>query len=345
MHTEGWTQYLLTLGPSAVLTLMSLNPSSSTESMFARAQSLGWTKWKSPTTAESGSTRWFLKEAISRVFNYQLVKPETSPRLSSTTRQTSQSSSARSRSSSPGKSSETSASDDPNNVASRQRQAEFAAELRQRRQDGLEPGGVDGIDLATLMIPPREERPISSFQEVVTKLDGMLGFSSESATAAGAPPVPPVPDFLANPNNNDNTTTPTDSLPRRRHTRPSIEEKIPQSRYPSFAGSTAANPRQQPPAIQDPADIALNKMVIELGFPERDAKWALKNTDTGESLDVEAAINLLLQRGAEEQEQEMDSAVGAAQGQASGGELGRSKTTSGIPSESESVWRPAWRWA
>lgn len=34
-------------------------------------------------------------------------------------------------------------------------------------------------------------------------------------------------------------------------------------------------------------------MVQELGFDEGDAKWALKITDTGEGIDIDAAVALL----------------------------------------------------
>ncbi|EED19257.1 F-box domain protein [Talaromyces stipitatus ATCC 10500] len=44
----------------------------------------------------------------------------------------------------------------------------------------------------------------------------------------------------------------------------------------------------------DPVDKAIHRMVHELGFSERDATWALKITDTGDMLDINAAIQLLV---------------------------------------------------
>lgn len=46
--------------------------------------------------------------------------------------------------------------------------------------------------------------------------------------------------------------------------------------------------------ILDPADEAIYRMVYQLGFTEDDAKWALKITDTGDSVKPDAAVNLLL---------------------------------------------------
>lgn len=310
----------MTLGPPAILTLISLNPSEPIETMFARAQSLGWTKWTSPTKASSGSSRWFLKEAISRAYEYHLVKHVGSSRSSRTPR-TSHSSSVTSRTSSLGTSSHTSASDETN--ASRQRQAEFALELRKRKESfDL---GQENVDISSLGVPISEERPLSTFQEVIQKLDGMIEGSSTP------PPVPSTPSRERTPSPSRNMQPLPSPRPQplsiplpKRHSTPAVEEKISQGRHPY---PLDGHHRPPPPPIVDPVDIALNKMVKELGFNEEDAKWALKYTDTGESLDVEAAIDLLLQK----------------EGNVAG--LTRSKATPAMDYESDLVWRPTWRWA
>ncbi|KAE8354755.1 hypothetical protein BDV28DRAFT_155923 [Aspergillus coremiiformis] len=46
--------------------------------------------------------------------------------------------------------------------------------------------------------------------------------------------------------------------------------------------------------VRDPVDQAMDMMVRELGFKEQDAKWALKITDTGEGINANAAVSLLL---------------------------------------------------
>lgn len=66
--------------------------------------------------------------------------------------------------------------------------------------------------------------------------------------------------------------------------------------------STSMAPLLSPPPrysvtearLIDPVDKAIHRMVHELGFSERDAKWALKITDTGDMLDITAAVQLLV---------------------------------------------------
>lgn len=50
------------------------------------------------------------------------------------------------------------------------------------------------------------------------------------------------------------------------------------------------------PEIQfiDPTDKAIHRIVHGLGFSEHDAKWALKMTDSGDAIDADAAVALLL---------------------------------------------------
>lgn len=66
--------------------------------------------------------------------------------------------------------------------------------------------------------------------------------------------------------------------------------------------STSMAPLLSPPPrysvtenrLIDPVDKAIHRMVHELGFSERDATWALKITDTGDMLDINAAVQLLV---------------------------------------------------
>ncbi|KAL3248083.1 hypothetical protein ABHI18_012171, partial [Aspergillus niger] len=60
-----WINYLLTLGPEAVVELAPLGPDTHAETTFQRAMSRGWTTWSAP---EPGSTRSaFLTDALGRV--------------------------------------------------------------------------------------------------------------------------------------------------------------------------------------------------------------------------------------------------------------------------------------
>jgi hypothetical protein len=66
--------------------------------------------------------------------------------------------------------------------------------------------------------------------------------------------------------------------------------------------STSMAPLLSPPPqysvtearLIDPVDKAIHRMVHELGFSEHDATWALKITDTGDMLDINAAVQLLV---------------------------------------------------
>ncbi|PLB47676.1 hypothetical protein P170DRAFT_456471 [Aspergillus steynii IBT 23096] len=53
---RAWLDYILTLGPTAVLSLVPLGPRLPKESIFSRANSYGWTKWTPPVsrTDENG---------------------------------------------------------------------------------------------------------------------------------------------------------------------------------------------------------------------------------------------------------------------------------------------------
>ncbi|EER29950.1 hypothetical protein CPC735_012680 [Coccidioides posadasii C735 delta SOWgp] len=328
---ESWTQYLLTLGPSAILTLSSLNPDTPIETMFARAQSLGWTKWTSPTKANSGSNRSFLKEAVSRVYDNRLVRGKEVPRFQTPNLQQSQSPQI-ARPSSPGRR--------PRSYSAgasipKQRRREFARELRRRRQEMKEQAQ------SKLLAQDTEERPISKFQEVIQRLNGSPSnpTSSDSRSKILQP--------TSAPSNRNHTATPTTPAIHiaPRGPSPEAEEKISQGRHPSPAPYQRRS-RTPVPTFIDPADKALHKLVYELGFNESDAKWALKCTDTGLSLDVEAAIELLLPKSGIGS----DTVGGCGRGCTLNGHsppscpkfhVKKSRTTAGTGL----LHRPTWRWA
>lgn len=293
--------------------------------MFARAQSLGWTKWTIPTKAKSGSNRSFLKEAVSRVYDNQLVRGENSPRFHTPTipeyypprRSRSLTPIQRPRSHSAGAS------------ISKQRRREFAAELRRKRQQVKE----QAVNKQSMLVP--EERPISNFQEVIRRLNG---------SASASPLLPSSHDTIPTVTLTTTNNPPHSTVLTRGLSPTEVEEKISQGRHPSPSGRRQKrHSRSPPPGFVDPADKALQKLVHELGFREEDAKWALKCTDNGESLDVEAAINMLLRR--------------AGKGNASGAKgIGqppefvnvevrlREKNMTAV-GETDLVHYPTWRWA
>ncbi|GKZ82788.1 hypothetical protein AnigIFM56816_007609 [Aspergillus niger] len=106
-----------------------------------------------------------------------------------------------------------------------------------------------------------EERPISHYATIMSRLEGL-------------PPAPQPPMSVSR-----------------------IE--IPPTTHSYMTNVSYMQPLQPvtpvyyPPQVRDPVDHAIDIMVRELGFGEEDAKWALKITDSGEGINVNAAISLL----------------------------------------------------
>lgn len=156
----------------------------------------------------------------------------------------------------------------------RERQAGFARELCHRRHvrgPSYEPEGRFSFSA---------ERPMSEFSTIVRNLDGSI---------QDEPPVPPVPALVL-----DRCSTSTSGSGSNPHT--PILASNPTSLFapphtPPAPPVRSYVPHQ--PQVLDPVDRAINTMVNEMGFHTEDAKWALKITDTGEGIDVSAAIQLL----------------------------------------------------
>ncbi|KAL4945136.1 hypothetical protein BDV06DRAFT_219668 [Aspergillus oleicola] len=254
---EEWTAYILTLGPSAVLALGSIATVESAAEIFQRAKSMGLTKWDPADASRS----IFFREAVSKAY-----RREASPRVSAPSRQIGSNSSRSSASSRNDTTSPSNSASTANINASsasephRRRQAAYAAQLRNRRSNQTSPSYS-------------QERPISSYNEIMNRLAG----APPHPLYQQIPPVPPLPN-----------SAPVQSP----HPSPPIQ--IPYSAPPQPSRPRA--PRGPVlPQIRDPADQAIDMMVRELGFNVDDAKWALKITDTGEGINPNAAVSLLIQ--------------------------------------------------
>ncbi|EEH09303.1 F-box domain-containing protein [Histoplasma capsulatum G186AR] len=412
---ESWTQYLLTLGPSAILTLTSINPDAPIETLFSRAQANGWTKWKAPDSSNGGAPRLFLKEAVSQVYESRLASMQT-PVSSRTPKPNSPpphspSPITRHRGHSREISSSSSGSLSPQfSNPNRRRQAGFAAELRRKRKESYGSDMSVSADITSAVTDFKEERPISHFSTVIENLD-----RSNRKCHRDLSPAPPLPTTIPSPINTtlqmtqritsstQNFTASTDAILTKKSllgpvptsappvptvtlespTPPSGAEITPAlSSRSTFHSSSAPKQHQRTFStpetaaeekisrgrysassyVLDPVDIAMHKMVKELGFNEDAAKWALKCTDTGESLDVAAAINLLLKGGGHVDPLAMSatvtpgtgymnssSSVGGGIGDGNEGLIGtcmcRSKTMETSGEKEKDVWRPMWRWA
>ncbi|KAL2844699.1 hypothetical protein BJX68DRAFT_147822 [Aspergillus pseudodeflectus] len=339
---EEWTSYILTLGPSAVLALGSIATVDNADEIFQRAQSMGLTKWE-----HDPSRSFFFREAVSKAY-----KPRHNPHKSPPLAQSTSNSSRSSRSSSGSPTS--SMIGKPH----RRRQAAYAAQLRNRRiQNKAE-------------IAYAEERPISSYAEIMNRLAGNPPNPQYYRTPLPPPPPPsippPPPPSMHQPPNN-HTHPPSHSI--QSHIQPQNPTHNPQTLYHNPQSSPLPPPPAQyrpyiapvqplrsrnahsPPQIRDPADAAIDMMVRELGFAQEDAKWALKITDTGEGINPNAAVSLLIQ---EYQRQNPDGYLvpaHAQQGRVPGGPAGASGNGNTRNSILESVLNSreavgsGWRWA
>lgn len=149
----------------------------------------------------------------------------------------------------------------------RQRQARFARELRGRRGRGIDQDPEGRYSFSA-------ERPMSEYSAIVHGLNGSLRDHQ---------PVPPVPPLVLE----RSSTSTSGTAP---HTPTHASD-------PSPARSSPPAPTMVPaplrPQVLDPVDRAIDVIVNELGFDAEDAKWALKITDTGEGIDLDAAIRML----------------------------------------------------
>ncbi len=81
-----------------------------------------------------------------------------------------------------------------------------------------------------------------------------------------------------------------------------ISEDRPLSKYPEVVKKLEASlkpcptPAPQGPQVKDPVDMALERLV-GMGFDEASAKKALAETDSGNAIDFDAAMNKLFMEG------------------------------------------------
>lgn len=118
-------------------------------------------------------------------------------------------------------------------------------------------------DPAFKALPPSEERPMSNYPDVVEKLENN----------ANVPEVPPVRSNLPH------LTVPRTCTPQQ--TVPPLNTKTVHLAVPCG------------PQVRDPVDVAVDRLVA-MGFDEKKAKKALADTDSGNSVDFDKAVEVLV---------------------------------------------------
>jgi hypothetical protein len=105
-------------------------------------------------------------------------------------------------------------------------------------------------------LPPSEDRPMSKYPDILEKLDMPT-------------PSPPMPS------------------PRPQTALPTYSQTL--THHPSLPLLTVPSG----PQVRDPVDVAVERLV-GMGFEERRAKKALADTDSGNSVDFERAVEVLV---------------------------------------------------
>ncbi|KAL9004918.1 MAG: hypothetical protein Q9188_002269 [Gyalolechia gomerana] len=118
-------------------------------------------------------------------------------------------------------------------------------------------------DPAFKALPPSEERPMSNFPDVVEKLENNQN-------------VPEVPSV---PSGQTHLTVPSSSTPK--------------PTTPPLNSHTVHLPVPSGPQVRDPVDVAVDRLVA-MGFDEKKAKKALADTDSGNSVNFEKAVEVLV---------------------------------------------------
>lgn len=151
-----------------------------------------------------------------------------------------------------------------------------------------------------------DERPISSYTVVMNGL--------EQQARPPMPPMPPMPDLA-------------------RFNQP-VFYMQPSTRPGSGSG---------PGPVLDPVDRAIDMIVRELGFNENDAKWALKITDTGEGIDTNAAVALLMRERQSQRKSSKRGLFSSSFSSTSSSRSGQGSLLSSVISEESAG--SGWRWA
>lgn len=318
---EEWTYYILTLGPTAVLNLGSISLVDNPMDTFQQAQAMGLTRWEQP---ESGISRsMFLKDAVRKAYMPDSTHPTRESLAVSSSSSSSSSSRPNSRDSRSQNGTEPAIDMTPL-PSHRRRQKIYANQLRDRRN---RPQTSRDISFG-------DERPISSYSFIMTRLEGLpynkpppVPSASNASYVAHsiAPPMasPPPPPSLS-------SSSSAEYLPN--HV-PLATQPLP---HPAVAGPSYS----WQPQVRDPVDQAIEVMVRDYGFQEQDAKWALKVTDGGDGINANAAIALLMK----EQKNTTRSIGLSMHFKKSSTRSKKSKLASSVISSQEAA-NAGWRWA
>ena len=148
-------------------------------------------------------------------------------------------------------------------LASRQRCQEHAAQIRRARQNPN-----------FRALPASEERPMSNWPDILDEVE-----YTASSTPSRMPPTPIPQSTYARAASSSNVHVP----------------RGPQELYirPTLSSSNSFSAAPVGPQVRDPVDVAIDRLVA-MGFDEKKSKKALADTDNGNGIDFDQAVEALV---------------------------------------------------
>lgn len=230
------------------------SPNSPNASNFAHARAKGYTTWTPPAISRAT----FLKEAVSRIYHEKVAEERgassSSPSLSTPISP---------KANITGLSHDTIGNANPDgspvndSVASLWRRQRHAAEIRAKRNDPN-----------FKALPPSEDRPMSEWTTVLAALD-----------TDHHPPVPTLPSNSYNPHH--------------QHQHQHAHHRATPSESDTAKHMVSALVVPLGPQVRDPVDLAVERLV-GMGFDHIKAKKALADTDSGNNINFDHALEYLV---------------------------------------------------
>jgi hypothetical protein len=230
----------------------------------------------------------FLKDAVSRAYESRLSRGESPDKRSGSPKATSDAyfpaPPAR-----PGRLSDQS---DPKKLANdfRERRAALAEELQQKNNEAAQKDQIPQVKIGFRRSTFVDERPLSKYHEVMKRFEPSSNLSPRAAES----PRRQSEQAVSNTPRQPESPLRKNSVPR--PFEPSASRSPRQFEPPvsSGLGQSVMNMAPYTPQVRDPVDVAMSRMVDDLGFTREDSKRALKATDSGDSINVDAAVMMLV---------------------------------------------------
>lgn len=187
-------------------------------------------------------------------------------------------------------------------LATRQRIAAHGAEIRAKRNDP-----------AFKALLPSEERPMSNFPDIISKLESSPSSIESSPLTATSSRLSPSSYVYPSPSP---LTTPSST--------PIVIQPLPVCSSSQEKELVSGFNVSLEPQVRDPVDVAVDRLVA-MGFDEKKSKKALADTDSGNRVNFDKAVEALVKERKRDVSNLMNwNYQGAIQSEASSGEVDQS---------------------